>query len=122
MSELTTILRACPRPNAPRSTAERCARPRLVSLSMRATGLVCFALTFCASIFGLIAQPASAQDDIADAISSQRFIVIDAATGEVFAEKDSHDQVAIASLTKIFTTIEAIERAPLTMQITTDES
>jgi D-alanyl-D-alanine carboxypeptidase (penicillin-binding protein 5/6) len=89
---------------------------------MRATRLVCSALTICASIFALTAQPANAQDDIADAISSQRFIVVDAETGEVFAEKDAHDQVAIASLTKIFTTIEAIERAPLTMEITTDES
>jgi serine-type D-Ala-D-Ala carboxypeptidase (penicillin-binding protein 5/6) len=48
--------------------------------------------------------------------------VIDAASGDVFAEKDAHDRVAIASLTKIFTTIEAIERAPLSLEITTDES
>jgi D-alanyl-D-alanine carboxypeptidase (penicillin-binding protein 5/6) len=68
------------------------------------------------------ANSALAQDDLGDAISSQRYIVIDAETGEVFSEKDAHDQVAIASLTKIFTTIEAIERAPLSLEITTDES
>jgi len=68
------------------------------------------------------ADGARAQDDLGDAISSQRYIVIDAASGEVFAEKDAHQQVAIASLTKIFTTIEAIERAPLSLEITTDES
>jgi D-alanyl-D-alanine carboxypeptidase len=66
--------------------------------------------------------PARAQDDLGDQISSERYIVIDAETGEVFAEKGAHDQVAIASLTKIFTTIEALERAPLATTITTDES
>lgn len=67
-------------------------------------------------------SPAIAQDDLADLISSRRYIVIDAETGEVFAEKDADDEVAIASLTKIYTTIEALELAPLDTEITTDES
>jgi D-alanyl-D-alanine carboxypeptidase (penicillin-binding protein 5/6) len=67
-------------------------------------------------------RPASAQDDLSDSISSKHYIVIDADTGEVFAQKDADDERAIASLTKIYTTIEALERAPLDMQITTDES
>ena len=62
------------------------------------------------------------QDDLSDLISSRRYIVIDAETGEVFAKRDAGDQVAIASLTKIFTTIEALELAPLSTEITTDES
>jgi D-alanyl-D-alanine carboxypeptidase (penicillin-binding protein 5/6) len=64
----------------------------------------------------------SAQDDLSDQISSRRYIVIDADTGEVFAQKDADAEAAIASLTKIFTTIEAIERAPLDTEITTDDS
>jgi len=66
--------------------------------------------------------PAMAQDDPADLISSLRYIVIDAETGEVFADKDADDEVAIASLTKMYTTIEALELAPLDTEITTDES
>ena len=67
-------------------------------------------------------SPLRAQDDLADLISSRRYIVIDAETGEVFAERDADDEVAIASLTKIYTTIEALELAPLNTEITTDES
>ena len=47
----------------------------------------------------------------ATAISSQRYIVIDAETGEVFVEHNADEQAPIASLTKIFTTIEALELA-----------
>ena len=65
---------------------------------------------------------ASAQDDLASQISSQRWIVIDADTGEVFAQHKADDEVAIASLTKIYTTIQALEMASLDTQITTNES
>jgi D-alanyl-D-alanine carboxypeptidase len=78
-------------------------------------------LVACALAF-LQPFPVHAQSDIGDSISSKRYIVIDADTGEVFAEKSAHDEVAIASLTKVFTTIEAIERAPLSTEITTDDS
>jgi D-alanyl-D-alanine carboxypeptidase len=64
----------------------------------------------------------SGQDDLSDIISSRRYIVIDAETGEVFAQRDAEDEVAIASLTKIYTTIEALELAPLETEITTDSS
>jgi serine-type D-Ala-D-Ala carboxypeptidase (penicillin-binding protein 5/6) len=67
------------------------------------------------------AGPLLAQDELGQ-ISSRRYIVIDAETGEVFAQRDAGDQVAIASLTKVFTTVEAIELAPLTTMITTDAS
>jgi D-alanyl-D-alanine carboxypeptidase len=79
----------------------------------------------CLAVLGLALLPpiaTRAQDDLADSISSQRYIVIDADTGEVFAERGAHEEVAIASLTKIFTTIEALERAPLSTELTTDES
>ena len=44
-------------------------------------------------------------------ITSTRYIVIDAETGEVFASRGAHEQAAMASLTKIFTAIEGIEAA-----------
>ncbi len=67
---------------------------------------------------------ASAQnnDPLGDRISSKRYIVVDVDTGEIFAQRAADEKVAIASLTKIFTTIEALERAPLDTLITTDSS
>lgn len=55
-------------------------------------------------------------------INSKRYIVIDADTGEVFAQRGAHDKVAMASLTKVFTTIEALERGRIDDVITTKES
>ncbi|MGI8477808.1 MAG: serine hydrolase [Thermomicrobiales bacterium] len=86
--------------------------------------------TLRAALLALIAATAiadavlgvAAQDSVAGQISSKRYIVIDAATGEIFAQKGADQQVAIASLTKIFTTIQALELAPLNTVITTDES
>jgi len=71
--------------------------------------------------FGL-AQPVAAQSDLASQISSKRWIVIDAATGEIFAQQNADAEVAIASLTKIFTTITALSLAPLNTQMTTNAS
>ena len=55
-------------------------------------------------------------------INSSRYILVDADTGEVYAQRDAHERVAIASLTKIFTAVQAISMAPLDTPITTDES
>ncbi len=46
-----------------------------------------------------------------DLVSSTRYIVIDDATGEIFAEKDADIRGGMASLTKVFTALVAIERA-----------
>lgn len=54
-------------------------------------------------------------------ITSKRYIVIDADTGEVFAQRGADDQAAMASLTKVFTVIEALEAAALDTAITTTE-
>ena len=62
---------------------------------------------------------ARAQDAATLDISSKHYIVVDADTGEVFAQHDADAQVAMASLTKIFTSIEAIETAPGNTEITT---
>lgn len=72
--------------------------------------------------FGAAALPADAQLSQLDGISSKRYIVIDADTGEVFVEHNADEEVAIASLTKVFTTIEALELADLNTPITTNSS
>ncbi|HVL25215.1 MAG TPA: serine hydrolase [Thermomicrobiales bacterium] len=55
-------------------------------------------------------------------ITSTHYIVIDAESGEVYAQRGANDQVAIASLTKVFTAVQALSMAPLDTTITTDES
>lgn len=54
-------------------------------------------------------------------INSSRYISTNADTGAIFAQRDAHKQVAIASLTKIFTAMEAVNLAPLDTIITTTE-
>lgn len=66
-------------------------------------------------------MPAHAQEVPELNINSRRYIVVDADTGEIFAQRGSRDRVAVASLTKVFTAIEAIERGSLDMEITTRE-
>lgn len=54
-------------------------------------------------------------------INSERYIVIDGETGRIYAQRGADDQVAIASLTKIFTAVQALNMAPLDTPITTKE-
>jgi len=54
-------------------------------------------------------------------INSSRYIVINADTGEVYAQRDAHEQVAIASLTKVFTAVQAVNMASLDTPIRTKE-
>lgn len=63
-----------------------------------------------------------AQEVPALQINSERYIVINAETGQVYAQRGANDQVAIASLTKVFTAVQAMNMAPLDTLITTDES
>lgn len=65
---------------------------------------------------------ARAQEAAQLQITSTHYVVMNADTGDVFAQRGANDQVAIASLTKVFTAIEALELAPLDTPITTDES
>lgn len=55
-------------------------------------------------------------------INSKRYIVVDVESGSVFAQKDARDEVPIASLTKVFTAIQAMAMAPLDTEIMTQES
>ncbi|MGC4190137.1 MAG: serine hydrolase [Thermomicrobiales bacterium] len=64
----------------------------------------------------------SAQEAAQLQITSKYYVLMNADTGDVFAQRGADNQVAIASVTKIFTAIEALELAPLDTPITTDES
>ncbi len=78
----------------------------------------CFAFLLIARFAG----SASAQEVPELQIHSTAYIVIDADTGEIFAQKNAHDHRAMASLTKVFTATEALHRAALDRQITTEDS
>ncbi len=67
-------------------------------------------------------DPATAQEVLELQVNSNRYVVADSETGEIYAQRNSDERVAIGSLTKIFTVIEALEIAPLDTVITTDES
>lgn len=54
-------------------------------------------------------------------INSARYICTNADTGAIFAQRGADDQVAIASLTKVFTAMEAVSTASLDTLITTTE-
>lgn len=66
--------------------------------------------------------PISAQEVPELRVNSNRYVVTDSETGEIYAQRNSDERVAIGSLTKIFTVIEALEIAPLDTVVTTDES
>jgi len=79
-------------------------------------------LVFACLALAAVPGTTSAQEVPELQINSKRYIVIDAATGDIYAQKGADDRVAIASLTKVFTAVQALEMAPLDMLITTDES
>lgn len=54
-------------------------------------------------------------------ITSTNYILVDADTGEILAQRGANERRAPASLTKIFTAIETIEEAPPDLTITTTE-
>jgi D-alanyl-D-alanine carboxypeptidase (penicillin-binding protein 5/6) len=87
-------------------------------LAFRLLAVLALALSFGVNNAG----PALAQVTELDGISSERYIVIDAETGEVFVAHNADEQAPIASLTKVFTTIEALELAKLDTPITTNSS
>ncbi len=55
-------------------------------------------------------------------ITSSHYILLDAETGEVYAQRNADKEVAIASLTKVFTAVQALNMAPLDTPITTKSS
>jgi D-alanyl-D-alanine carboxypeptidase len=94
--------------NAPRPAALRVSRRAFLAGSLAGSG---FAL--------LGGRPGRAQEVASLQINSAQYIVIDAETGEVFAQREANERAAMASLTKVFTAIEAIESGPLDLEIET---
>jgi len=88
-----------------------------MSLSQRLLALTWLLL----ALLGTAASPAVAQQVPELAINSTRYIVVDAATGQVYAQRGANDRVAIASVTKVFTAVQAMEMAPLDTPITTSD-
>jgi len=86
----------------------------------RYSGLTFLLLLTMSTVLGI--QGAAAQQASQLEINSKHYIVINADSGDVFAQKGAHDQVAIASLTKVFTAVEALELAPPDTLITTNAS
>lgn len=72
-------------------------------------------------LFLALPGPSGAQDVPELQINSTSYIVVDADTGEIYAQRNAHERRAPASLTKIFTAIEAIEEgAPETPIVTAE--
>ncbi|MBR3311571.1 MAG: D-alanyl-D-alanine carboxypeptidase [Solobacterium sp.] len=67
-----------------------------------------FLLVF--SVTGI--TPVHAEEDILAGIVSDNVIVVETGTGEILAEKNSREQIAPASMTKMLTGIVAIEELP----------
>jgi D-alanyl-D-alanine carboxypeptidase (penicillin-binding protein 5/6) len=79
--------------------------------------LVMAYLAYIAPVFGARAQ------EVADLqITSTSYIVIDADTGEIYAQRNAHERRAPASLTKIFTAVESIEEGAPETAITTSDA
>ncbi|MGH2533966.1 MAG: D-alanyl-D-alanine carboxypeptidase family protein [Thermomicrobiales bacterium] len=76
-------------------------------------------MTVC--LLTLAAWPATAEaQEVPELqVNSTNYIVVDAETGEVYAQRGAHERAALASITKVFTAIEAIERGSPDMVITT---
>ena len=65
------------------------------------------------------ARPTVAQEANELQINSKRYIVTNVETGAIFAQRSARERVAIASITKVFTAMEAVNIAPLNTKITT---
>ncbi|MFN8593749.1 MAG: serine hydrolase [Thermomicrobiales bacterium] len=77
-------------------------------------------LAFLAGVLALLFPALSHAQEVPELqITSKYYIVLDADTGEIFAQRGAHEHSAPASLTKVFTAIEAIESAPADETVTT---
>lgn len=87
-----------------------------MSLSRWLARILCLFLAASTMVAGTAAQEVPELK-----INSTRYVVVDAATGSIYAQRGATDRVAIASLTKVFTAVQAIEMAPLDTIITTSD-
>lgn len=97
----------------------RCA---LYSPSPRQTRCTVALVAVLALLTAFLPALALAQEHPELQITSTNYIVINADTGEVYAARGEHEERAEASITKMFTAIEAIEAAPGSKEITTSEA
>src|ERR671917_1836912 len=89
--------------------------------SRRARGVVSLAVLFL--VAATLWPPRALAQEVPELrITSTNYIAIDAETGEIYAQRGAHERRAPASLTKVFTAIEAIESAPPDVQLITSES
>jgi D-alanyl-D-alanine carboxypeptidase len=65
-----------------------------------------------------VPSPATWPDAPADAVGAQAYVLMEAATGQVLAERDGSQRRPVASTVKILTALTVIERAELTEQVT----
>jgi D-alanyl-D-alanine carboxypeptidase (penicillin-binding protein 5/6) len=87
------------------------------TLFHRLTSVVAIAVML--TVAAVSMRRAEAQEVPELQINSTNYIVLDADTGEIYAQRGAHERSAMASITKIFTAIEAIERGSLDQEITT---
>jgi serine-type D-Ala-D-Ala carboxypeptidase (penicillin-binding protein 5/6) len=81
------------------------------------------ALAMVTSVVAMVAVPVTVAQEVSELqITSTSYIAIDAETGEIYAQRNAHEQRAPASITKMFTAIETIESARPDEPITTAES
>ena len=71
----------------------------------------CLTMVLLVTLLHALQTPVLAQEVPELKVNSAQYIVIDAETGEIFAQRGANDRAAMASLTKVFTAIEAIEAA-----------
>ncbi len=92
--------------------------PSLLRRALRA-----LALAMATTAVAMAAVPVSVAQEVPELqITSTSYIAIDAETGEIYAQRNAHEQRAPASITKMFTAIETIESARPDEQIITAES
>jgi D-alanyl-D-alanine carboxypeptidase len=88
---------------------------------LRAWGAIAIAAVVLVVVAGL--PPRAVAQEVPELqITSTNYILIDADTGEIFAQRGAHERRAPASLTKVFTAIETIEDSPSSREITTSDA
>jgi D-alanyl-D-alanine carboxypeptidase (penicillin-binding protein 5/6) len=88
-----------------------------MALRQRMAAIVGLLILMCIQM----APATMAQDTPPLDLTSARYIVVDAETGYVYAEYNARERVAIASVTKMFTAVQALEMASLDTVLTTSD-
>ena len=84
-------------------------KPSLFCLSLKRGGASCLMLLLLFSSYFGFAQPLPLYAYVSDNVRAESFILMDADTGQILLERDMHSQRKPASITKIMTTLLALE-------------